>query len=264
MKAVRAPTNAIHRRTASATNSGPLSERIQVGTPRKINRSVSVSITSLEESLRRTRRKAGVVGAPEGIRTPDLRFRRPTLYPAELRARCRDRLPLRIMPEAWRAVAHAPSRWAVYRRRPGRSLATSLPNLVFFPIPATTARVGLAPLRFAGDFATLMHAQDRFATGPVMFILPSERRWLPLGGALKAPAAHPGKRAAVRDAIDRQPGCDCSSSQARAGVSRHLLARNFAIWRALRAKACSVWISALGQGLSGPDERPRPGPVRPG
>jgi hypothetical protein len=29
----------------------------------------------------------GLSSAPEGIRTPDLRFRRPTLYPAELRAR---------------------------------------------------------------------------------------------------------------------------------------------------------------------------------
>ena len=55
MKAVRAPTAAIHRRTASATNSGPLSERIQVGMPRRMNRSVNTSMTSIEESLRRTR-----------------------------------------------------------------------------------------------------------------------------------------------------------------------------------------------------------------
>ena len=51
MKAVRAPTAATHRRTASATNSGPLSERVQAG----INRSVITSMTSVEESLRRTR-----------------------------------------------------------------------------------------------------------------------------------------------------------------------------------------------------------------
>ncbi len=55
MKAVRALTAAIHRLTASATNSGPLSERIQVGMPRRMNRSVSTSMTSIEESLLRTR-----------------------------------------------------------------------------------------------------------------------------------------------------------------------------------------------------------------
>ena len=55
MKAVRAPTAAIHRLTASATNSGPLSERIQAGMPRRMNRSVSTSMTSVEESFLRTR-----------------------------------------------------------------------------------------------------------------------------------------------------------------------------------------------------------------
>ena len=50
MKAVRAPTIAIHCRTASATNSGPLSERIQAGMPRRRKRSVSTSMTSVEET----------------------------------------------------------------------------------------------------------------------------------------------------------------------------------------------------------------------
>src|SRR5579875_1294253 len=44
---------------------------------------------SLRCSLKRQKppTSSGFCSAPEGIRTPDLRFRRPTLYPAELRAR---------------------------------------------------------------------------------------------------------------------------------------------------------------------------------
>ena len=40
---------------APATNSGPLSERIQAGIPRRMKRSVRTSLTSTEENLRRTR-----------------------------------------------------------------------------------------------------------------------------------------------------------------------------------------------------------------
>lgn len=53
--AVLVPTAAIQSRTAWAMNSGPLSERMKAGTPRKMNRSVSASITSVEFSLRCTR-----------------------------------------------------------------------------------------------------------------------------------------------------------------------------------------------------------------
>ena len=40
-------------------------------------------------------------GAPEGIRTPDLRLRRPSLYPAELRAHTFRNVRLRAMCGGW-------------------------------------------------------------------------------------------------------------------------------------------------------------------
>ena len=55
MYAVLAPTPAIQPRTALAANSGPLSERMCAGTPRAMNRSAKVSITSVAPSLRATR-----------------------------------------------------------------------------------------------------------------------------------------------------------------------------------------------------------------
>ena len=55
MKAVFAPTAAIQFRTAVAMNSGPLSERMWLGTPRRMNWSASTSITSVELSFRLTR-----------------------------------------------------------------------------------------------------------------------------------------------------------------------------------------------------------------
>jgi hypothetical protein len=55
MYAVLAPTAAIQSLTACATNSGPLSDLIKAGTPRRINRSVSTLMTSVELSLRSTR-----------------------------------------------------------------------------------------------------------------------------------------------------------------------------------------------------------------
>jgi hypothetical protein len=50
-----APTAAIQSRTALATNSEPLSERICPGIPRTMNKSDSTSITSMGFSLRATR-----------------------------------------------------------------------------------------------------------------------------------------------------------------------------------------------------------------
>ena len=55
MNAVFAPTALIHLRTASATNSGPLSDLMNRGTPRRMNRSDSASITSIEFSFLFTR-----------------------------------------------------------------------------------------------------------------------------------------------------------------------------------------------------------------
>src|SRR6056297_2896025 len=55
MKAVLAPTVSIQARTSFATNSGPLSLRTNAGGPRRMNRSVSASMTSVEFSLRLTR-----------------------------------------------------------------------------------------------------------------------------------------------------------------------------------------------------------------
>src|ERR1700687_5634849 len=54
MYAVFEPTAAIHVCTASAMNSGPLSDRICPGTPRSMNSSLRTSITSIDFSLRRT------------------------------------------------------------------------------------------------------------------------------------------------------------------------------------------------------------------
>src|SRR5712672_2988312 len=51
---VFAPTAPIHSCTALATNSGPLSERICPGTPRRMNRSESTSMTSIDLSRRDT------------------------------------------------------------------------------------------------------------------------------------------------------------------------------------------------------------------
>src|SRR5947208_3555592 len=48
-------TAPIHSRTAVATNSGPLWERMCPGTPRRMNRSDSTSMTSMALSLRATR-----------------------------------------------------------------------------------------------------------------------------------------------------------------------------------------------------------------
>ena len=55
MNAVLAPTPPIQPLTAMAINSGPLSERMNPGAPRVMNRSASTSITSAELSLRATR-----------------------------------------------------------------------------------------------------------------------------------------------------------------------------------------------------------------
>lgn len=55
MNAVLAPTALIQPLTASAMNSGPLSDRIYAGTPRNMNRSVSASMTSVEFSFHFTR-----------------------------------------------------------------------------------------------------------------------------------------------------------------------------------------------------------------
>ena len=54
MQAVLAPTAAIQSLAAWATNSGPLSERMKRGAPRRMNRSVRASITSTEFSFRFT------------------------------------------------------------------------------------------------------------------------------------------------------------------------------------------------------------------
>jgi hypothetical protein len=51
MQAVFAPTAVIHSCTALATNSGPLSDLIWPGVPRRMNRSDSASITSMALSL---------------------------------------------------------------------------------------------------------------------------------------------------------------------------------------------------------------------
>ena len=53
-RATHAPNNN-RLRTASAANSGPLSNLTQAGIPRRLNKSVRTSMTSVEESLRRTR-----------------------------------------------------------------------------------------------------------------------------------------------------------------------------------------------------------------
>ena len=55
MNAVLAPTAAIHSRTALAMNSGPLSERTWPGTPRRMKRFDSTSMTSVDLSLRSIR-----------------------------------------------------------------------------------------------------------------------------------------------------------------------------------------------------------------
>src|SRR3712207_9116030 len=55
MWAVWAPPAVIHVWTALATNSGPLSERMWPGTPRRMNKSESTSMTSIALSLRSTR-----------------------------------------------------------------------------------------------------------------------------------------------------------------------------------------------------------------
>src|SRR5437763_2301763 len=55
MEAVFAPTAPIHSWTALATDSGPLSERMCSGTPRRMNRSESTSMTSIDLSRRDTR-----------------------------------------------------------------------------------------------------------------------------------------------------------------------------------------------------------------
>ena len=57
--------------------------------------------------------------APEGIRTPDLRFRRPTLYPAELRARANAEFSLcSAQCQPWGATGSA-KRATVNAIRPG-------------------------------------------------------------------------------------------------------------------------------------------------
>ena len=52
---------------------------------RKANREIPVVVLERQ----RSNGGSGFLDAPERIRTSDLRFRRPTLYPAELRARGR-------------------------------------------------------------------------------------------------------------------------------------------------------------------------------
>lgn len=49
------PDHAIDLRTASATNSSPLSQRIHAGTPHRKNSSVGTPSTSIEESFLQTR-----------------------------------------------------------------------------------------------------------------------------------------------------------------------------------------------------------------
>ena len=56
MSAVRMPTAVMHCCTASAPNSGPLSERMWIGMQRRMNQSMSVLVTSMEESVLRTRK----------------------------------------------------------------------------------------------------------------------------------------------------------------------------------------------------------------
>ncbi len=53
--AVFAPMAAIHSLTVVAMNSGPLSDRMWAGTPRKMNRSDRTSMTSVDRSFRSTR-----------------------------------------------------------------------------------------------------------------------------------------------------------------------------------------------------------------
>ncbi len=55
MKAVFAPTAAIQPRTAVAMNSGPLSDLMCAGTPRRMNWSAKTSMTSVNWSFRLTR-----------------------------------------------------------------------------------------------------------------------------------------------------------------------------------------------------------------
>ena len=54
MNQVWSPTAAIHRRAVSATNAGPLSDRVYAGMPRRMNGSVSMSMTSVDDRYRRT------------------------------------------------------------------------------------------------------------------------------------------------------------------------------------------------------------------
>ena len=52
MKAIFAPTASIQAQTSFATNSGPLSLRINADGPHRMKRSVSTSITTVEFSFR--------------------------------------------------------------------------------------------------------------------------------------------------------------------------------------------------------------------
>ena len=45
------------------------------------------------------------IGAPEEIRTPDLRFRRPLLYPSELLEHWSERWESNLQPIAYKAIA---------------------------------------------------------------------------------------------------------------------------------------------------------------
>src|SRR5690348_11039676 len=68
-------------------------------------------------------------GAPEGIRTPDLRLRRATLYPAELRALCGATLEHQPWRRKLRCRRYSPAAtWAVCTVGAGRALGTSAPD----------------------------------------------------------------------------------------------------------------------------------------
>src|SRR3954447_19033604 len=59
----------------------------------------------------------GLSSAPERIRTSDLRFRRPTLYPAELRAQRGPRILAGPVRQGLDALARAPGRGHLRDRR---------------------------------------------------------------------------------------------------------------------------------------------------
>src|SRR6202012_1834448 len=66
-----------------------------IAPPRALNTGVDLAIRPWKRDSDKTRvdvRDSGKVGGPRGIRTPDLRFRKPSLYPAELWSHSRRRV----------------------------------------------------------------------------------------------------------------------------------------------------------------------------